>query len=228
MLDASEEDNVSIQAIKQWCALHKSHKHSDADCHAQQETASSSTKKQPTFAKKGSKPRKLRFKTANDRKKFLRSVEGLEGVSLEDSSDDENIVGQSLMQLQVAPAAEESEDDTNDTLVDLHVLVLQPITPENTDVIMEEDDLSPTNQSLDPFGPNVQSTSTPVSNLHLEGEPSLYDVIEQATNDFSASQSSTSNQDRSPSTVPIFEEGPTLPIKTEMSETFPPLPSSFT
>ena len=131
MLNASEEDNVSIQAIKQWCALHKSDKHSDANCHAQQETASSSAKKRQTVAKKGSKPRRLRFKTANDWKKFLRSVEGLEGVSLEDGSDDENVVGQSLMQLQVATAAEESKDDPDNTLVDLHVLVLQPISPDN-------------------------------------------------------------------------------------------------
>ena len=95
---------------------------------------------------------------------------------------------------------------------------------------MEEDELLSANQSLDPFGFNVQSTSTAVSNLHLEGEPSLYDVIELAKNDFSASQSSTLNQDRSPSTIPVlhsqFEEEPSLTIKKEMSEMFPPLPSS--
>ena len=161
---------MSIQAIKQWCALHKSDKHSDADCRAQQETVSSSAKKWPTNTKKGNKPRRLRFKTAKDKKKFLRSVEELEGVSIEDGSDDENVVDQSLMQLQAGPAIEESEDDTDDTLIDLHVLVLQPVTPEDTDVIMEEDDLLPTDHPLDPFGPNIQSTSTAVSNLHLEGE----------------------------------------------------------
>ena len=45
MLNASSEDNVSIQAIRQWCALHKSDKHSDSDCHAQQDVASSSAAK---------------------------------------------------------------------------------------------------------------------------------------------------------------------------------------
>ena len=104
MLDASEEDNVSIQAIKQWCGLHKSDKHSDADCRAQQETELSSAKKWPTSAKKGSKSHRLHFKTAKDKKKILRSVEELEGVSFEDGSDDENVVGQSLMKLQAAPA----------------------------------------------------------------------------------------------------------------------------
>ena len=99
MLGASEEDQVSIQAIKQWCALHKSDKHSDADCHTQQGTTSSSAKKWPAIAKKGSKPRRLRFKTAGDKKKFLRSVEGLEGGSIDDGSDDENVVEESLIQL---------------------------------------------------------------------------------------------------------------------------------
>ena len=220
---------MSIQAIKQWCTLHKSDKHSFANCRTQQDTASSSTKKPPTIAKKGSKPRRLRFKTAGDRKKFLRSVGGLEGVSLEDSSDDENVVEQSLMQLQTETAAKETEDDIDDTLVGLHVLVLQPISPEDTDVIMRDELLS-TNQSLDPFGSNTQPTSVAAaSNLHLEGEPSLHDVIEQTKNDFAASQSQTLNQDRSPSTIPVlhpqFEEGPPT-IKEEMSsETFPPLPS---
>ena len=34
MLNTSLEDNVSIQAIRQWCTLYKSGKHSDSDCHA--------------------------------------------------------------------------------------------------------------------------------------------------------------------------------------------------
>ena len=57
----------------------------------------------------------------------------------------------------------------------------------------------------------------------------MYDVIEQATNDFSASQPSTTIQDRSQSKVQIlssnFEENSLLPVKTEMSESFPPLPA---
>ena len=56
MLGTSEEDNVSIQAIKQWCALHKSDKHSDTDCRAQQDTALSSAKKRTTVAKKEVSP----------------------------------------------------------------------------------------------------------------------------------------------------------------------------
>ena len=254
MLSASEEDHVSIEAIKQWCAFHKSDKHSDADWCAQQDTASSSAKKRPAVAKKGSKPRRLHFKTAGDQKKFLRSVEGLEGASLEDGSDDEEIVEKSLMQLQTPTTTEETGEDTDDTLVDLHVWVIQPTGLQNTDVIMEDDELLLANQNLDPFGSNIQLTSTTdVSNecqgpvtqptsvtyvlqpiqptsvtdvLHLEGEPTLFEVIEQALNDFSSSQPSTFGQNKSSSTVPI-EDPQESTIKKEMpSEAFPPLPSS--
>ena len=71
MIDTPEEDHVSIQALKQWCALHKSDKHSDADCRAQQETTPTTPKRRPVTTKKGSKPRRLRFKTPSDKKKFL-------------------------------------------------------------------------------------------------------------------------------------------------------------
>ena len=106
--------------------------------------------------------------------------------------------------------SEESEDDTDDTLIDLHVLVLQPISPEDTDVIMEEDELLSLNQPLDLFGSNVQLTSaTAAPDFHLEEESSLYDVIEQKKNNFFASQSSTFSQDRLPSTeVPVVTAAP--------------------
>ena len=213
MIGASEEDQVSIQALKQWCALHKSDKHSDADCRAQQETTPTTAKKRPTVAKKGSKPRRLRFKTAGDKKKFLRSVEGLEGVSVEDGLDDEKIVEQSLMQLQ--SPSEETDEDTDDTLVDLHILAIQPTPLQDTDVVMEDDESLVANQELDPFGSNIEPT--PVANasnecqhsvtqptsatdvFHLEGEPTLFQIIEQASNDFSFSQLPTPGQDRSSS-----------------------------
>ena len=38
VIDSSLED-VRIQAIRQWCALHKTNKHSDNNCRAQQESA---------------------------------------------------------------------------------------------------------------------------------------------------------------------------------------------
>ena len=100
LLDASPEDNVSIQAIQQWCALHKSDKHSDSDCCAQQEAASSNAaKKSSVNTKQGSKPCRLCFNSTSEKKKFLTSIEELEEVSLGDGSDDENIVEQILMQL---------------------------------------------------------------------------------------------------------------------------------
>ena len=235
MIGASEEDHVSIQALKQWCSLHKSDKHSDADCQ-EQETAPPSAKKRSTVAKKGSKPRRLRFKTAVDKKKFLRSVEELEGVSVEDGSDDENIVEQSLMQLQ-SPTTDETDEDTDDTLVDLHILVIQPTILQKTDIVMDDDESLLATQDLDPFGSNIQPTSVtnecqdPVTQptsatdvFHMEGEPTLFEIIEQASNDFPFSQSTTSEQNRSSSTVQI-KDPPKSTIKEEMpSEALPPLP----
>ena len=75
---------------------------------------------------------------------------------------------------------------------------------------MEKDELLSLNQSLDLFGSNVQLTSaTAAPDFHLEEESSLYDVIEQKTNNFFASQSSTFNQDRLPSSeVPVVTAAP--------------------
>ena len=130
------------------------------------------------------------------------------------------------MQLHAAPAAKESEDDDSDAaLVDLHVLVLEPISLEETDVIMEGDDPSPTDHQLHLFGANVHSPSTAVSNPHLEGENSLFDVIESATDEFAASSSSTSMLDSSNPPVPVLlpklEENQSIQVKAEM---YPPLP----
>ena len=101
VIDSSTED-VKVQAIRQWCALHKTDKHSDSNFRAQQESApSNAAKKRPTGAKKPNKPRRIRFKSTSDKKKFLRSIEEMEGVSLDKSSDedDSDVVEQSLMQL---------------------------------------------------------------------------------------------------------------------------------
>ena len=95
MLDSSLEEE-SIQAIRGWCTLHKTDKHSDSDCLRATGVCSANRrkKKRSTGIKKGSKPRRLSFKSSNNRKKFLRSIEEMEGVSLDDSSneDDSNVV----------------------------------------------------------------------------------------------------------------------------------------
>ena len=44
MVEESPEGDVSIQAVRQWCSLHKMDKHSDSECRVQQETVASSTK----------------------------------------------------------------------------------------------------------------------------------------------------------------------------------------
>ena len=61
MVDSSLEGKASVQAMRRWCSFHKSDKHSDSDCRAQQESATSSTstaKKRPKGAikRKESKP----------------------------------------------------------------------------------------------------------------------------------------------------------------------------
>ena len=175
MVDTTPVGDASIQALRQWCALHKFDKLSDSDCRAQQDTATNSAKakKQIIGAKKDSKPRRLKFKSNNDKKKFLRSIEEAERVSLDSvSSDDETIVEQSFMQLNPGPSNEGSDDEEGDH-VDLHILVLQPNPPfEEVDVVMEEEDLSSAlAESFHPFKSNISTNklSSAISHLHLEG-----------------------------------------------------------
>ena len=100
MVDGSPEGDVSMQAIRQWCAFHKSDKHSDSDCRAQQDsaisTAQTSKKRSMGAAKKDNEPCRLKFKSKSEKKKFLRSIEEIKGVNLESfSSDEETVVEQS-------------------------------------------------------------------------------------------------------------------------------------
>ena len=145
MVETFPEGNVSIQALSQWCAFHKSDKHSDWDCRAQQDTATSTAqnpKKRPLGAtKKDNKPRRLKFKSKSDKEKFLCSIEETEGVSLESaSSDDETVVEQSLMQIDPGSSHEDLDEGENS---DLHILVLDPNPSlDETDVVMEEGNLS--------------------------------------------------------------------------------------
>ena len=134
MIETPEDEAATIQTIKKWCALHKSDKHSNAECRVQKESAANSTtattKKRPKGKdKRKTKPRKLKFKTKADKKKFLRSIEDAEGVSLESSSsDDEAVVEQSLMQLDSESGDEEDDEDG-----ELHLLMLA------SDLLMDQD-----------------------------------------------------------------------------------------
>ena len=63
-------EDVKIQAIRQWCTLHKTDKQSDSNCREQQESAfSNAAKRRPAGVKKSSKPCRLCFKTSSDKKK---------------------------------------------------------------------------------------------------------------------------------------------------------------
>ena len=68
MVDCFPDAAASMQANRRCCAFHKSEKHSDSDCRAQQESATSTTstaKKRPKGSdkKKTNRPRRLKFKS---------------------------------------------------------------------------------------------------------------------------------------------------------------------
>ena len=241
VIDSSAED-ANIQAIRQWCALHKTDKHSDSNCRAQQESAQSNVaKKRPTGAKKPTKPRRIRFESTSDKKKFLRSIEEMEGVSLEQNSDDDDsdVVEQSLMQLYADSSSEES--DGNEHHSNLHVLVL---TPGNMlgeeDVIMTEAEApnAPAGNQLVPTA-NSQNSS-PMSQLKTDTNVSLRETVEPSIHspgfpsDFAALSPSDiallddPNPQPSDSSIkiPKVEENPFSPDPIEMdTDMFPPLPT---
>ena len=188
VIDESPEGEVNIQAIRQWCAFHKSDKHSNSDCRAQQDSTTSTaqtSKKRPIgVTKKDNKPRRLKFKSKSEKKKFLRSIEETEEVSLESySSNDETVVEQSLMQLDPVSSNEalDEEGDSN-----LHILVIDSNPPlAETDVIMDESDLSRVpseSDSLYPFESNISTKEldSAVNSISLEGEKIVSAVQEEA------------------------------------------------
>ena len=239
----SSLDDPAIQAIRQWCALHKTDNHYDSNCRSQQESVPpDASKKRPTGAKKTSKPRRLHFKSSNDRKKFMHSIEEMEGVSFDDSSneDDSEVVEQSLMQLHADFSSENSDDDESHS--DLHVLVLQPGNMlEEADVIMTEEN-APCTQTEKPSAPSqndLSSVGSAVSHLSLNTSLSLREVIESSVgspvlSDYAALSPSDvallDSPDPEPSDsllkIPKVQENPFTPDPLEMdTEMFPSLPS---
>ena len=142
MIDVPDDVEATVQALKKWCTLHKTDKHSNGDCRAQKELTANNTattttpKKRPKGKeKRKTKPRKLKFKSKADKKKFLRSIEDTEGVSVESaSSDDEDVVEQSLMQLENVSGDDDDEDEVEG---DFHILVLTPDMLKDHDVLMD-------------------------------------------------------------------------------------------
>ena len=219
MVEESPEGDVSIQAVRQWCSLHKTDKHSDSDCRVQQETVASSAKapkKRPVGVKKDSKPGRLKFKSKSDKKKFLRSIEETEGLLALEScdSDDEGVIAQSLMQLD-ASQQEDSEEEDNE---DFHILALEPDThPSETDVLMEDSNFASA-LDLDPFAPNIspEELDSAVNNMQLEGATSAT-VPNHETPHASFASSSSSE--------PIRLESPVAPIPKLKVEENPFSPS---
>ena len=247
VIDSSAED-VNIQAIHQWCALHKTDKHSDSNCRAQQESIpQNATKKRPTSAKK-SQPHRIRFKSTSDKKKFLRSIEEMEGVSLDKSSDDDdsNVVEQSLMQLFADTSSEESDDSEHHP--DPHVLVLTPGNMlEEDDVIMTdvETPCAPADECSLPSKKEHSNASSTISQVRVDTPSGLRETVESSigspgfSSDYAALSPSDiallDGPDIQPSDssiqIPKVEKNPFSPDLREMDltdvdvETFPPLPT---
>ena len=167
MLDTQGDTPATIQVIRKWCTLHKTDKHSNNDCRAQKETAPSTTKTTSKKRPKGSdkrkaKPRKLKFKSTSDKKKFLRSIDDTEGVTIESaSSDDEDVVEQSLMQLD--PVSGGTSDEDEDGEGELHILMLDP------DSLLDDPDIAMDSVLLEP-NTSTETLGSGVSGIRLEGE----------------------------------------------------------
>ena len=137
MVGTSEEDQVSIQALKQWCALHKSDKHSDAlSCTARKRRQRQLPRNGPPLSRKEVHPAGSASKQQETKRNFSNPLKNWKGFP---------------------SPTEESGDETDDTLVDLHVLAIQPEELSDSDVFMEDDESLLTNQNLDPFGSNIQT-----------------------------------------------------------------------
>ena len=142
--------------------------------------ASTTAKKHPKGKeKRKTKPRKLKFKSSADKKKFLRSIEDTEGISLESaSSDADDIVEQSLMQLENASGDDEEEGD-------FHILMLAPDLLSDHDITMDSVLFFP-NSYID-ADPNVASPRIPVggeknsSLVSTKVEISPLDTIQENT-----------------------------------------------
>ena len=105
---------IKFKPFVSYVLLHKTNKHSDSNCRAQQNSVPpDAAKKWPTGAKKMSKSRRLRFKSSNEQKK-IHAFHRIDGrVSFEDSSneDDSEVVEQSLMHLHTVLKIPKVEDN---------------------------------------------------------------------------------------------------------------------
>ena len=208
MIETPENNATTVQVIRKWCTLHKTENHSNADCRAQKESATNNTttsKKRPKGKiKRKSKPRKLKFKSNSDKKKFLRSIEDTEGVSLESaSSDDEDVVEQSLMQLENASGNTSDDEEEGE----VHILVLTPDLLKDQDIAMDSVLLYP-DQSI-----TTEALDSAVGAIRLEGEKVDSPMSTKA--EFSSSEATLENTSMTTPVVSIQpykeEENPFSP-----------------
>ena len=243
MIDIPDDVEATVQALKKWCTLHKTDKHSNVDCRAQKElTANNTTTTTPKKRPKGkekrkTKTRKLKFKSKSDKKKFLRSIEDTEGVSVESaSSDDEDVVEQSLLQLENVSG----EDDEDEVEGDFHIMVLTPDLLKNHDDLMDsiliypDSNATPNpNLASPPFPVNGEDTSSPMS---TKTEISSQDIVQENTTNMNTPVVSIPpfKEEENPyspdlDTIPLDEEMfPSLEIPDVPMEQVNPAPSTST
>ena len=169
--------NDSLKKRNVWCAFTKptSIRTPIAECNRNL-CKPDAAKRRPAGAKKPNKPHRLYFKSSNHKKKFLRSIEKMEGMSFDKSSDedDSEVAEQSLMQLYADSSSKSSDDNENHS--DLHVLVLEPGNMlKEADVIMTEVDAPCTQveKSLAPPQNDQSSVGSAVSHLSVDTHASL-------------------------------------------------------
>ena len=203
MIDIPDDVEATVQSLKKWCTLHKTDKHSNVDCRAQKELTANTTttpKKRPKGKeKRKTKTRKLKFKSKADKKKFLRSIEDTEGVSVESaSSDDEDVVEQSLLQLENVSGDEDYEDEVEG---DFHIMMLTPDLLTDHDVLMDSILFFPDTNTT----PHVASSTLPVnreetsSPMSTKAEISSPDNVQENT-------STTSTMNTPVVSIPPFKE----------------------
>ena len=120
-IDTPQEEAVLAMG-KNTCSVHKTDKHSNAECRLQKEQAAQAPKK-PT-RRPSARPKTLKFKSNRAKKRFLRSIEEAEDVEWESVSDSEAETSEDVQVTEQSLLALKLCDDSED--VEPHILMIQP------------------------------------------------------------------------------------------------------
>ena len=137
-----------VNAIKAWCSIHKSDKHSNSECRAQK-SSKKSRKKRKT------KGRTIRFKTSKGKRKFVRSMLNTDELELSDGTS------------QSSGSDDESADETSEPLAIEQLSCQQPEESSEKILIMESN-----------FSENLDFESALIdSNFLRTPSPTLHELL---------------------------------------------------